>query len=394
MFSDRVPRDLTSNRLTAALADRTARRAPYLDLTLSNPTAAGFAYDRDLLVPLGDARGLTYAPDSLGMLAARRAVAADFSRRQVAADPTSIVLTASTSEAYSLLFKVLCNPHDEVLVPRPSYPLFEHLTRLDAVTAIPYDLEYHGRWSIDLASVERAIGPRTRAVLLVNPNNPTGNMVVGDELERVVAIARASDVAIISDEVFADYSLQERDERAGGALVERDDVLAFTLGGLSKSVGLPQLKLGWIVVSGARNTVAEAIARVEIAADTYLSVATPVQAAAAELLTAGAAIRHDIQRRVRANYARLRHLGAGIPACTVLAADAGWYGILQVPALEPEEDLVLSLLADDDVLVHPGYFFDFPREAFLVVSLLVSEAVFDDGVRRVLRHIDQRVGAA
>jgi aspartate/methionine/tyrosine aminotransferase len=382
-FSSRVPLQLEHNRLAVALARLRRDGVAIVDLTGSNPTRAGFEYPADLLAPLGDPRGLRYHPEPLGLLEARAAVAADFARRGQSIDPSRIALTASTSEAYSLLFKVLCDPGDEVLVPQPSYPLFEHLTRLDGVEARPYQLEYHGRWSIDVASIERGLTPRTRAVLLVNPNNPTGNYVKSDELDRIARLCAQRQLALISDEVFDDYAL---DGHPGprAALCERRDVLGFTLGGLSKSIGLPQAKLGWIAVSGSDTIVDTALPRLEFACDTYLSVSTPVQLAAAALLERGAGVRRQIQSRLRANLATCAALVAGVPACTLLHAEAGWSAVIQVPTLAPEEELMLTLLQESSVLVHPGYFFDFARESFLIVSLLTPEPAFAEGLGRVV----------
>jgi alanine-synthesizing transaminase len=298
-----------------------------------------------------------------------------------------VVLTASTSEAYSVLFKLIAEAGDEVLVPRPSYPLFEHLTRLDLVSATPYDLEYHGAWSIDIASVERAITPRTRALLLVSPNNPTGSFVTEGELDQLAALCAPRDIAIIADEVFADYELEPGAAAAAGRAATRRDVLTFSLGGLSKSAGLPQVKLGWIAVSGPDALVASAIDRLELVCDTYLSVSTPVQVAASALLTAGAGIRAQIAARTLENYRSLHSTIGSVPSCRMLRSDGGWSAVLQVPSLESEEDLVLRLL-DDGVLAQPGYFFDFPRESFLVVSLLTPPAALADGISRVLRHFD------
>lgn len=379
-----MPASLETNQLSRTLAHLRRDGVPLLDLTESNPTRAGFAYDRDLLVPLGDARGLAYRPEPLGMLDARHAVSEDFARRGLTVGVERLALTASTSEAYSLLFKLLCDPGDEVLVPQPSYPLFEHLTRLDGVTAVPYRLEYHGRWSIDLSSVEQALSPRTRAMLVVNPNNPTGNFVGAVELDALARLCGCRDIAVISDEVFADYDLQEETRVPRGQLTSRSDVLGFTLGGLSKSVGLPQAKLGWIAVSGDDAVCRETMPRLELVCDTYLSVATPVQLAARELLARGAPVREQIQQRVRANLARCASLVAAVPACRLLHAEGGWYGVIQVPSLAPEEDLVLSLLVESQVMVHPGYFFDFAKESFLIASLLTPEEAFDTAVSRVL----------
>jgi aspartate/methionine/tyrosine aminotransferase len=358
-----------------------------VDLTASNPTLAGFEYPDDILAPLADARALRYDPQPLGHIDARRAVARDYERRGVLVPAERVVLTASTSDAYSVLFKLLAEAGDEVLVPRPSYPLFEHLTRLDLVSARPYDLEYHGRWSIDIASVTRAITPRTRALLLVTPNNPTGSFVTPDELGRLAALCAPRDVALIADEVFADYELEPGAAAAAGRAAARRDILTFSLGGLSKSAGLPQVKLGWIAVSGPDALVASAIERLELICDTYLSVSTPVQMAAPALLVAGAAIRSQIAARTLANYRVLQSSVAGVSSCRLLRSDGGWSAVLQVPSLEPEEDLVLRLLGDG-VLVQPGYFFDFSRESFLVVSLITPPAVLADGIDRILRHFD------
>lgn len=387
-FSSRLPADLTTNRLTAALAAARAAGRPIIDLTESNPTRAGFDYPIDLLAPLAAPRGLVYAPEALGVAAAREAVAGDFARRGLASRADRIVLAASTSEAYSLLFKLLCDPGDAVLVPVPSYPLFDHLTRLDAIRAVPYPLEHHGTWSIDFPRFEAALSPRTRAVLLVNPNNPTGSFVRSPELDRLAAICRERGIAIISDEVFADYELTQGAARSSGHLVARDDVLGFTLGGLSKSIGLPQAKLAWMAVSGPDANVRSALAALELVCDTYLSVATPVQLAVADLLERGAAVRDQISRRIRFNYATLLERAAATPSCRVLGADGGWYAVVQVPSIATEEELVIALIEDDGVLVHPGFFFDFPRESFVVVSLLPPPDALAAGTTRLFRHFD------
>jgi hypothetical protein len=264
--------------------------------------------------------------------------------------------------------------------------LFEHLTRLDLVQARPYDLEYHTAWSIDVASVERAITDRTRALLLVSPNNPTGSFVTAHELDRLAALCAPREIAIIADEVFADYALEERAAGASRAVMRRDS-LTFSLGGLSKSAGLPQVKLGWIAVSGPDALAGAAIERLELVCDTYLSVSTPVQMAAPALISAGAGIRDQILARVRDNYRWLQSSADRVPSCRVLRCDGGWSAVLQVPTLESEEELVIRLLAEG-VLTQPGYFFDFSRESFLVVSLITPPAILAEGVDRILRHFD------
>jgi alanine-synthesizing transaminase len=392
VFSSRLPANLAPNSLTAALRARRARGAPFIDLTESNPTRAGFDYPSDLLAPLGDAGGLRYAPSPLGAMSAREAVAADYLRQGVRVPPDRIALTASTSDGYSMLFKLLADAGDEVLVPRPSYPLFDHLTRLDLVATRYYDLDIHGAWSIDFDSLERAITPRTRAVLLVSPNNPTGSFATGDELDRLAAICAPRGIAIIADEVFADYELEPGASGRSGRASSRRDALSFALGGLSKSVGLPQVKLGWIAVGGPEPLAAAALERLELVCDTYLAVSTPVQLAAAALLERGATVRAQIAARVAANYRALHAAVGAASLCRVLRSEGGWYGVLQVPSLEPEEAQVLRLL-EHGVLAHPGYFFDFPRESFLIVSLLPPEALFADGVSRVLTHFDGRASA-
>lgn len=382
MFSHRLPPHAETNRLTQAVAALRARGAALADLTESNPTAAGIPYPGDLLAPLGDARALRYEPQPLGLPSARAAVAADQRRRGAAVDPASVVLTASTSEAYSWLFKLLCDPGECVLVPRPSYPLFEHLTRLEGIRAEPYDLEYHGRWEIDFGSLAAAPAD-ARAVLVVSPNNPTGSYVTAGDLERLTAFCRERRLALVADEVFADYPLEVVDpvtDIAAGA-----GVLSFTLGGLSKSVGLPQLKLGWMIAGGPPDLRARALGALELIADSFLSVGTPVQAAAAELLTRAAPVRAAIHARVRANLDAARRLAADVPACTLLRVEGGWSAVLRIPATRSEEQFVLDLLEREAILVHPGYFFDFPSEAFVVVSLLAEERRFAAGFARVLR---------
>ncbi len=385
MFSSRVPSDLTPNRLARAQALLGARGITPIDLTETNPTKAGLRYPADLLAPLSEPAALAYDPHPFGLPGARLAVAEEFRRRGLAIDPARIVLTASTSEAYSLLFKLLCDPGDDVLVPQPSYPLFDHLTRLDGVTARPYRLEFHGAWTIDVASVAHAFSPRTRAILVVSPNNPTGSFADADGLGALGGMCAARSLALIGDEVFADYVVHENLAPPSGVLAD-PAALTFGLGGLSKSAGLPQLKLGWIGIGGPAPLVAQALARLEVIADTYLSVSTPVQLAAGRLIAAGGEVRSNILERIRRNHRQLEALVAAHPSCTLLPIDGGWSAVIQVPATRPEETLVLELLEKDHVLVHPGYFFDFPREAFVVVSLLPPPDAFRDGMSRLLRR--------
>lgn len=392
MFSSRTPGDLSPNRLSAILRDARRDGRRLIDLTQSNPTRAGIEYPPDLLTPLAHARGLAYRPEALGLVDARAAVVADYARRGVSTAVDRIALTASTSEAYSVLFKMLCEPGDEVIVPRPSYPLFEHLARLDAVVVRPYDLEYHGRWCVNVPALSEAVSPRTRAVLAVSPNNPTGSVLDCDELQALERVCARQGAALIVDEVFADYPLPCGRTVLAGNPLACTEALAFSLGGLSKTIGLPQAKLGWIAVGGPAPLVNDALGRLEFVCDTYLSVSTPVQAAAAELLRRGASVREAIQTRVVANFRRLAEMSRATPSVTVLDAEGGWNAVVQVPTLCSEEDLVLELLTAEGILVHPGYFFDFARESFLVVSLLTPPEDFEAGVVAILRHFDCKVG--
>jgi alanine-synthesizing transaminase len=385
MFSRRASPDFTSNRQAAALDELRARGAPVIDLTLSNPTEAGFAYPESLLAPLADPASLRYEPTPLGLPRAKEAVVREYARRGIHVGADRILLTASSSEAYSFLFKLLCDPDDEVLVPVPSYPLFEHLTRLENVRVVTYPLEYHGRWSIDLSALRRAVTLRTRAVLIVSPNNPTGSFVGADELQALAETCAARDLALIADEVFADYAFDEGRPYPG--VLDQAEALAFSLGGLSKSAALPQLKLGWIAVGGPATPVRESLTRLELICDTYLSVSTPVQHAAASLLAAGAGIRGQVRQRCRTNLDILKRLLVRTPDVDLLHADGGWYAVLRVPATRDEEQLALELLQYDRVLVHPGYFFDFGPGAFVIISLLPVPDHFTQGVSRVLSRV-------
>ena len=381
MFSSRLKWDTPANPLARLLARKRDSGAAILDLTESNPTAAGFKYPDDcILAALADPRSLRYEPSAAGIGAARAAVSNYYGGLL---DPGHVLITASTSEAYALLFKLLADPGDEVLVPRPSYPLFDFLAALESVRLVDYPLVYHSGWSIDLEALARRITPRTRAIVVVNPNNPTGSYLKGSELAELTGLCRAHDMAILSDEVFSDYALTE-DPRRVSSLVNRDEVLTFSLSGLSKLVGLPQLKLGWIAASGPERARSDALERLELIADTYLSVGTPVQWAAAPLLALRERMQPQILRRVRENLVFLRsRIGTDSP-WRLLEPEGGWYAVIQAPRIHTEEEWVLTLLGEDGVLVQPGFFFDFESEAFLVASLITPAGIFQEGVDRIL----------
>ncbi len=333
-YSSRLRWDLAPNRLTRLLDERRSAGAAILDLTESNPTAAGFAYPSDqILAALADPRALRYEPAAAGMPSARAAVSQYYSGR---VDPGRILLTASTSEAYAFVFKLLADPGDEVLVPRPSYPLFDYLAALDAVRVVQYPLAYHGTshgtWAIDFDALARSITPRTRAIVLVNPNNPTGSFLKRAELGPLVALCREHNLALISDEVFSDYALHPDQPQLVRSLTEVTEVLTFCLSGLSKVAGLPQMKLGWIVTNGPTRERDQAFDRLELIADTYLSVSAPVQLAAPALLGLRTQLQNQILERVRANRAFvLSQIGPASP-WRLLETEGGWYAILESSA--------------------------------------------------------------
>jgi alanine-synthesizing transaminase len=386
MFSSRFHWDLRPNRIARLLEEKRRGGVPILDLTESNPTRAGLDYPPEIRRAFEDERILRYDPQPAGMKDAREAVAQYYSERGIAVEPERILLTASTSEAYAYLFKLLSDAGDQILVPRPSYPLFEFLAGLESVKARPYPLAYCGSWAIQWEALEAAITEHTRAIILVNPNNPTGSYVKTEELERLLALSNERQIALISDEVFSDYAFGSDPARVT-TLAGLKQGLAFSLSGLSKIAGLPQMKLGWVVAAGSPVASGRAWERLEWIADTYLSVGTPVQCAAAHLLAAGKTVREQIRRRTLENLEFARGAVAGTGA-TALTVEGGWYLTLQVPALQSEEEWIVKLLDRWDVLAQPGYFFDFDSEAFLVVSLLTKPPIFQEGVGRLLKCID------
>jgi hypothetical protein len=368
------------------LEEKRAAGARVLDLTETNPTRAGLCCPKGLLALLGRSAGRRYDPAPFGIESAREAVAADFERRGARVSPVRIVLTASTSEAYGFLFKLLCDPGDEILVPRPGYPLFEFLAALDTVQVRGYPLRHDGAWHVDLDALRAAVSPRTRAIVVVSPGNPTGAYLAKAEMDALETLASERDVALISDEVFSDFVLAG-DPRRPPSLAHDGPALAFTLGGLSKSCGLPQLKLTWMAVSGPTERRREALERLEVVADTYLSVSTPVQLAAPKILARVEELQAPIRDRTRGNLESLRaRLDARSPA-SLLEPEGGWAAVLRVPATLSEEERVTRLLEERDVHVLPGYFFDFPQEAYLVVSLLPDPATFEEGVDRLLASL-------
>ncbi len=372
-FSGRFHWDAKPNRLTELLAKKRAQGARLLDLTQSNPTLAGLRYPLDVVRAFEDSTMLAYEPSPRGSLAAREAVAEYYAARGHDVSPERILLTASTSEAYSYLFKLLANPGDAVAVPRPSYPLFEYLAAMESLRVMHYPLRYDGAWSMALDEIPADV----RALALVNPNNPTGSFVKRGEMERLARMG----IPLISDEVFSDYAFAADAERVT-SLVDVEECLAFSMSGLSKAAGLPQMKLGWIVASGPKALREEAMEKLEWIADTYLSVGAPVQCAAPALLRVGEEMQRQIRERTKENLQFARAAVRGT-AASVLEVEAGWYATLRMPRVRSEEEYALELLERCDVLLQPGYFYDFENEAFLVVSLLTEERVFREGMERI-----------
>jgi alanine-synthesizing transaminase len=382
LFADRTNWNLEPNRLSEALARHRVAGKPLIDLTASNPTECGFTYDRErILSALADPQSLSYEPEPKGLLAAREVIVGYYADRGDHVAASDMLLTTSTSEAYSFVFRILCNPGDEVLIPTPSYPLFDLLADIQDVRLVRYPLIYDHGWQIDFHALEAALTPRTRAIIVVHPNNPTGHFVKPDERSGLNRICAGRQLAIIADEVFLDFALSSKRHLSW---VANSEVLTFTMSGLSKMCGLPQMKAAWLAASGPKDLKARALERLEVIADTYLSMNAPIQHAISEFLQQ----RHEFQRqlmsRVRGNLAELDRQLATQKACSRLEIEGGWYAVLRVPATRTDEEVALDLLEKEGVYVHPGHFYDFPADGYLIVSLIGSEQEFGEGIRRLV----------
>jgi alanine-synthesizing transaminase len=389
MFSKRTDWKLTPNRFSEAQREVLAAGKHVFDLSISNPTDAGLLYDADaILRSLSNCGAMQYDPQSKGLATARQAVAAYYREQhgELSVDPEAIILTTSTSEGYSYVFRLLCNPDDEVFVPKPSYPLFEFLADLQDVKLRPYPLLYDHGWQIDFPSLEKALGPRTRAVVVVHPNNPTGSFASASERTQLNSFCRKHGLALIVDEVFLDYPHDGAPRRS---FVVNEDVLSFTLSGLSKIAGLPQMKLAWVATSGPASDVSAAMQRLEVIADTYLSMNAPIQLAARALLEQRKNIQPLILDRVRTNLAEFDSQLATQKSSQRLQVDGGWYAVLRVPAIRSDEDLAIELLHQASVLTHPGHFYDFPSDGYLILSLLTPPTEFREGVKRMLNFLNR-----
>src|SRR6202047_981719 len=378
MFSDRTNWKLTRNRFTKAWEEVRAAGSKVLDLTISNPTRAGFDYDEAaILAALSSPRAMDYDPQPKGLLEAREAVSDYYAERHATTelDPEQLILTTSTSEGYSYVFRLLCNPGDEVLIPKPSYPLFEFLGDLEDVKLVPYPLLYDHGWQIDFPSMAKAVSPRTRAIVVVHPNNPTGSYVKPNEQDMLNGFCAEHDLALVVDEVFLDYP---HDGKPRSSFALNREVLTFTLSGLSKVSALPQMKVAWMVTSGPPTETAEAMARLEVIADMYLSMNAPQQWAMPALLEQRKTIQPQVLERVKANLAELDRQLAAQRGCQRLSVEGGWYAVLKVPVTRSDEELVIELLREKSVLVHPGHFYDFPNDGYLVLSLIAPRREFAD----------------
>ena len=385
MFSTRTNWKLAPNRLTQALEQSRAAGKQILDLTASNPTRVGLQYaDQTILSALSSPHSLDYDPQAKGLIDARASVAAYYrTDHATSVDPERILLTASTSEGYSYVFRLLCNAGEEILVPKPSYPLFEFLADLQDVRLISYPLLYDHGWQIDFPSLDRALTPRTRAVVLVHPNNPTGSYVKSPEVAQLNQFCQAHNLALIVDEVFLDYGLNNALTNHGTFAGNRD-ALTFTLSGISKISALPQMKVAWVVATGPEAVVAEATARLEVIADTYLSMNAPIQWALPTLLEQRKPIQSQLLDRVKTNLHELDRQLSAQKICSRLDVEGGWYAILRVPVTESDEDRVIHLIEEKSVLVHPGHFYDFPTDGYLILSLITPEKDFAEGLSRLL----------
>jgi alanine-synthesizing transaminase len=384
-FAHRTAWPRQANALNKALEELAAQHVPVMDLTASNPTDCGFAYPEGMLEALNSRDNTRYRPDACGMSHARQAVAGHYARQNLTVSPDAIVLTASTSEAYSFLMRLLVNPGEKVLVPKPSYPLFQFLLEINDVNFDYYPLHYSGRWQPDLRAIDRLMDAKTKAVVLVNPNNPTGSYISRGELNDLNEICRKRACSLISDEVFFEYSLEPGD---AVSCAGNRAALTFVLGGLSKTLGLPQMKCSWIAASGPQGALQEALSRLEIIADTYLSVNTPVQNALETWLGRVPAFQGQIISRVKENRQWLAgRLAGGSHPASLLSLQGGWYATLRIPAVKTEEEWVLEFLRRDHVSVYPGYFFDFEGGAFIVMSLLPPPQIFQAAAGRILERL-------
>jgi aspartate/methionine/tyrosine aminotransferase len=385
MFAKRTQWNMSPNALSRKLNDYRKEGIQYLDLTISNPTRCGFQYPvNEILAAYHHAENLDYKPEPKGMIEARKAVCDFYQAKGHSLDPAHLILTASTSEAYSFLFKLLADPDDEILVPTPSYPLFDYLAGLNDVKVRPYSLFYDQRWCLDFQSIKDRITPRTQAMVLVNPNNPTGSSFTEIEYREIINICQAHNLPIISDEVFMDFPFAGKTMKS---FLGEEGVLCFVLGGLSKTLALPQMKLSWIYASGPESILKESLDKLEMIADTYLSVNTPVQNALPELLRLSVVIQEQVLKRINDNQMVIHGFLPNLFDSECLQSEGGWSAILKLPWGIAEDKFTLQLLEEDKLYLHPGFFFDIPGNRSIVMSLLTDVKTMQQGLEILEKRI-------
>ncbi len=390
MFSRRTNWNFLSNELTLLRERKILEGKPILDVTESNPTKCNFDFlFSEIISSLNSEENILYSPNPKGNLQARETICKYYAERDISISPEQIILTSSSSEAYSLLFRLLCNVNEEILVPKPSYPLFDYLAQINDVAVKHYRLEYDGNWQIDFESLQKNISEKTKSIIIVNPNNPTGNFIHDGEREKLYQIANENNISVIEDEVFSDFRFQILDFRLKNSYpISHISHLHFTLNGISKLLALPQMKLGWIVIQGESKLQQEAISRLEILADTFLSVNTPIQNALPKLFLLRKQIQTEILQRIQSNYNLLKQQMSN-SQCSILNVEGGWNTIIKIPNTKSDEQWAKEILEDENVFVHPGHFYDFESEGFLVVSLIQQKDIFEEGVVRIKKFVEK-----
>jgi alanine-synthesizing transaminase len=384
-FAKRTAWNLVSNDLSSILKEMKKQGAPLIDLTESNPTRCHFDYPPDVLAAFQTPANLAYHPDSKGMMKTREAIARYYRQKGENISAEQIVLTSSTSEGYSFIFRLMCNPGEKILFPKPSYPLFQFLVELNDLNIDFYPLTYQQTWDIHIDRLASVLTDDTRGIVLVNPNNPTGSFIKKNELQFLNNLCREKNLFLLSDEVFSDFSFVQKSDAV--SCVGNKDILTFTLGGLSKTLAMPQMKLSWIIVNGPQTIVPETLARLEVIADTYLSVNTPVQNALPLWFEKREVLQESIKTRLKHNLTYLKNQVKHTKDVSLLDVEGGWYAVCRLPKFKTEEEWVMDFLTKDYCIVHPGYFFDFEEDHCIVLSLLPEEQIFKEGISRLFERM-------
>lgn len=387
MFSCRTNWNFQNNRITKLIQEYQRNNISIIDLSESNPTKVGFNYpEKFVLKDFCSGKNLIYNPHPKGLINAREAICKFYHKKNINIHPESIIITAGSSDAYNYIFRLIAEPGDEILVPSPSYPLLQFLSRLNDISIKNYRLLYDGEWHIDIDSIYRNITNKTKAILFIHPNNPTGSYVKNEEYEKVLELANRYGLIFISDEVFYEYEIEDKPNKFN-SFSEKSDILTFTINGISKLLGLSQMKLGWVIVSGPNKLKQEAINRLEIISDTFLSVNTPVQNSLPIWLENYEELHNQIKHRVIINYFRIKDQILANSAIELLNVEGGWNGILRFPNIFTDEQWVELFLKKYRLFLQPGYFYDFERGAYLLVSLLLPENIIKKNIIAVLDEV-------